>query len=95
MFDRKRREFVKLLGGAVVAWPFMARAQQMPLAIVERPSFGVVLRLGGSSATTRFRYWNKPPSFMRARSINRQPGVLQPTKFELQSRKLRLAKWDA
>src|SRR5436309_1916702 len=64
----RRRNFIKLLGGAAVAWPLTAGAQQSPV----RPLIGVLSPVSAAAATrniTAFRSGLRDLGYVEGRNV--------------------------
>jgi putative ABC transport system substrate-binding protein len=69
-FDRlKRREFIALLGGAVVAWPLAGRAQQPALPVVAFINGGTANNITASRNAAAFRRGLDQTGFDEGRNV--------------------------
>jgi hypothetical protein len=66
MFDVRRREFIKLFGGAAAAWPLSARGQQ-PAGKMSR--VGILSPAGSEAAGTLAAFRQGMRRFRRRRSV--------------------------
>jgi hypothetical protein len=63
----RRREFITLLGGAAVAWPLAARAQQPAMPVIRR--LGTELREVENSTVVSFQQGLKEAGYIEGQNL--------------------------